>query len=183
LDIKKKGSDMTREQRLPVETKKGSKVNREPVHYKDSHGKSWSAVPGEPNGCFQVAGDPTLFSTQSFLDMMKRTVATVKVVGEGEVVEAGDVQFEDALTLMGEPTPRKLDETRRPKAKKEQGPPKKKNVDKIKEFLETRPQGATKKEIVEGTGIPITSVNNDVKNEMFQVAGKSGAQNKYCLRS
>lgn len=162
-----------------------NKMTKEPVVYKDSQGRTWSAVPGEPNGCFRLPDSPVLYSLQSWRDflinMIKKNVASVKVVGHDEIIDGGTIDFEAALELMGEPTPRKIDQSKKTKVRKEGGG-KEKNIDKIKKVLEDFPDGLTKKEIADRTKIPLASVKNEVKSQDLVIVGKVKTENKYGLK-
>lgn len=168
---------MTKTKNLPAVRKKNLPVQI--VKYKDSKGNQWEVNVGEPNGTFTIPGSDKLFSTKDFITFCERNIATVKVVGKDDIVDGGVPTFEDALRLMGEPIPRAKIKTAAGKVDHDA------RWTKLKNFIKSKAMaGCTKKQMVDGTEIPLGAINQLIAGHKDEVedAGKSGQEKKFRLR-
>jgi hypothetical protein len=168
----------------PPAVRKRSNLSAKPLKYSDGQ-KTWEALPGQPNGAFTIPGDPdTLYSLDSFYEMIRRHCRKVKVVDQDHSVEdAGTATFEDALPLVGEARPRPT--VAPPKGAKVTRASE--NRTKILNYLhQVGSKGATKRQIADALSPDVTfaSVSALVTNmDEIEVSGKDGAQNLYRVKS
>lgn len=102
-------SKKTAKKKAPAKSRKRNKKQPQVVKYRDTKGNEWEVEEGKPSGCFTLPGENgQLYSIRDFLDFVKKNVAKVKIANApGQIESAGDVDFEAAMLLTGEPLPPK----------------------------------------------------------------------------
>jgi len=154
-------------------------IQNQTIKYTDGK-DTWEALPGQPNGTFQIPGFPEFYSVSSLYDMLRKHCRIASIVSGAQIQDLGTVGVEDALQVMGELVPqREAPVTGKKPTKASQD-----RVTVVNWFKTTNAKKVTKKQISEGTDIPLPRLSALLTSTPeIEMVGKDGVTNMYSLRN